>query len=95
MTDNGFGRRDFLKGAVVGGAAAAATATAIPAQSAPAQPADAQPAAEGYAFLNLDEAAFVEALVDHMVPADEISPKGRLRSWIERATPEHGQAATP
>ena len=25
----------------------------------------------------------------------EISPKGRLRSWIERATPEHGQAATP
>ena len=27
--------------------------------------------------------------------AGEISPKGRLRSWIECATPEHGQAATP
>jgi gluconate 2-dehydrogenase gamma chain len=88
MTDNGFGRRDFLKGAVVGGAAAAATATAIPAQSAPAQPADAQPAAEGYAFLNLDEAAFVEALVDHMVPADELTPKGTdigINTYIDRA----------
>src|SRR3979411_2566008 len=88
MTDNGFGRRDFLKGAVVGGAAAAATATAIPAQSAPAQPADAQPAAEGYAFLNLDEAAFVEALGDHMVPADELTPKGTdigINTYIDRA----------
>ncbi|MFY9599668.1 MAG: gluconate 2-dehydrogenase subunit 3 family protein, partial [Pseudolabrys sp.] len=27
-------------------------------------------------FFNLEEAAFVEALVDHMVPADEVSPKG-------------------
>src|SRR5215472_14242808 len=76
MTDQGFGRRDFLKGAVVGGAAAAASATAIPAQSAPAPQADTQPPAEGYTFLNLDEAAFVEALVDHMVPADELTPKG-------------------
>ena len=68
MTDQGFGRRDFLKTAVVGGAAAAATATAIPAPSAQAQQPAAPPAAEGYEFLNLDEAAFVEALVDHMVP---------------------------
>src|SRR5262249_20226878 len=30
MTDQGFGRRDFLKTAVAGGAAAAATATPIP-----------------------------------------------------------------
>ena len=77
MTDQGFGRRDFLKTAVAGGAAAAATATAIPAPSTQAQqPATAQSAAEGYEFLNLDEAAFVEALVDHMVPADELTPKG-------------------
>jgi hypothetical protein len=27
-------------------------------------------------ILSLDEAAFVEALVDHMIPADELSPKG-------------------
>jgi gluconate 2-dehydrogenase gamma chain len=88
MTDQGFGRRDFLKGAVVGGAAAAATATAIPAQSAPAAQADAQAPAAGYTFLNLDEAAFVEALVDHMVPADELTPKGTdigINVYIDRA----------
>jgi len=88
MTDQGFGRRDFLKGAVVGGAAAAASAAAIPAQSAPAPQADTQPPAEGYTFLNLDEAAFVEALVDHMVPADELTPKGTdigINVYIDRA----------
>ena len=36
----------------------------------------APPATATYAFLNIEEAAFVEALVDHMVPADEHSPKG-------------------
>ena len=42
----------------------------------------------GYAFLNLDEAAFVEALVDHMIPADEVSPKGTdlgVNIYIDRA----------
>ena len=86
-------RRDFLKGAVVGGAAAAGGTAAIATpeialaqQAAPAAPATAEPA--GYAFLNLDEAAFVEALVDHMVPADEISPKGTdlgVNIYIDRA----------
>src|SRR5262244_219818 len=88
MTDQGFGRRDFLKTAVAGGAAAAATATAIPAPSTQAQQPAAQPAAEGYEFLNLDEAAFVEALVDHMVPADELTPKGTeigINIYIDRA----------
>src|ERR1044072_2873945 len=64
MTD-GFGRRDFLKGAVAGGVAVTAPTTVAEAQAqpatAPALPASAPP---GYAFLNLDEAAFVEALVD-------------------------------
>jgi len=91
MTDQGFGRRDFLKGAVVGTAAAA---TNLP-RSAEAQqgappPAAAASAADpaAYAFLNLDEAAFVEALVDHMVPADELSPKGTdigINIYIDRA----------
>lgn len=88
MTDQGFGRRDFLKKAVAGGAAAAATATTIPAPSAQAQQSAAEPAAEGYEFLNLDEAAFVEALVDHMVPADELTPKGTdigINIYIDRA----------
>ena len=93
MKEPGLDRRDFLRGAVVGGAAAAGTAAlATPdiaqaesvAQTAPA----AAPQAAGYAFLNLDEAAFVEALVDHMVPADEISLKGTdlgVNIYIDRA----------
>jgi gluconate 2-dehydrogenase gamma chain len=86
-------RRDFLKSAVVGGAAAAGTTaiatteTAQAQQPAPAAQA-AAPQAAGYEFLNLDEAAFVEALVDHMVPADEVSPKGTdlgVNVYIDRA----------
>jgi gluconate 2-dehydrogenase gamma chain len=87
VKDEGLGRRDFLKGAVVGGAAAATTTAGIglPAQAQPAAPA---PASEGYSFLSLEEAAFVEALVDHMVPADELSPKGTdlgINIYIDRA----------
>jgi gluconate 2-dehydrogenase gamma chain len=86
-------RRDFIKGAVVGGAAAAGATTAIaPIDIAQAEPAPATPAvasqAAGYEFLNLDEAAFIEALVDHMIPADEISSKGTdlgVNIYIDRA----------
>jgi gluconate 2-dehydrogenase gamma chain len=91
MKDDGLGRRDFLKGAVVGGAAAATTTVAIappePAQ-AQAAPAAGPPASPGYEFLNLEEAAFVEALVDHMIPADDLSPKGTdvgINTYIDRA----------
>ena len=85
MTD-GFGRRDFLKGAVAGGVAATAPTTVAEAQ-AQAQP-GAAAATPGYAFLNLDEAAFVEALVDHMVPADDLTPNGTdigINIYIDRA----------
>ncbi|HKC32570.1 MAG TPA: twin-arginine translocation signal domain-containing protein, partial [Xanthobacteraceae bacterium] len=80
MSDQGFGRRDFLKGAVVGGAAAA-TGIQQPQNAQAQQPATpaapgAAPGPEGYAFLNIEEAAFVEALVDHMIPADNLTPKG-------------------
>ena len=92
MTKQKFDRRDILKGAVVGGAAAASATTAIaPTENALAQqPAAAATTSEaaGYAFLNLEEAAFIEALVDHMVPADEISPKGTdlgINVYIDRA----------
>jgi gluconate 2-dehydrogenase gamma chain len=88
--EDGLGRRDFLKGAVVGGAAAATTTTGLeltaPAQA--QQAAAAAPAAAGYSFLNLEEAAFVEALVDHMVPADELTPKGTdigINIYVDRA----------
>ena len=90
MKDEGLGRRDFLKGAVVGGAAAA---TVNLPQSAEAQQGASPVAAPdagspGYAFLNLEEAAFVEALVDHMVPADDLTPKGTdigINIYIDRA----------
>jgi gluconate 2-dehydrogenase gamma chain len=91
MTKSEFDRRDFLKSAVVGGAAAASgTAAMAPIESAQAQqPAPAEaPASAGYEFLNLDEAAFIEALVDHMVPADELTPKGTdlgINIYIDRA----------
>ncbi len=91
MSDQGFGRRDFLKTAVVGGAAAATTGipqTVQAQQPTPAAQAAAAVSPEGYEFLNLEEAAFVEALVDHMVPADELSPKGTdigINIYIDRA----------
>jgi gluconate 2-dehydrogenase gamma chain len=89
--DGSFRRRDFLKSAVVGGAAAAACT--LPQPATPQQlPTPQQPAAptadNAYAFLNPEEAAFVEALVNHMVPADEVSPKGTdigVNVYIDRA----------
>src|SRR6185312_16954142 len=89
MKDEGLGRRDFLKGAVVGGAAATVSlppSAEAQQQGAPAAAADA--ASPGYSFLNLEEAAFVEALVDHMVPADDLTPKGTdigINIFIDRA----------
>ena len=90
MKDEGLGRRDFLKGAVVGGAAAATVTLPQGAEAqqgaSPAAAADA--GSPGYSFLNLEEAAFVEALVDHMVPADDLTPKGTdigINIYIDRA----------
>lgn len=92
MKDQGVGRREFLKGAAVAGAASVASAPAILPEAAQAQQAAAAapsaPSAAGYSFLNLEEAAFVETLVDHMVPADELSPKGTdigINTYIDRA----------
>jgi gluconate 2-dehydrogenase gamma chain len=86
--DQGLGRRDFLKGAVVGGAAAATTTTSLDLTTSAQAQQPAAPAAAAYSFLNLAEAAFVEALVDHMVPADELTPKGTdvgINVYIDRA----------
>src|SRR5689334_23989011 len=75
-----------LPRAPVGGAAAATPAPLT--ETAKAEQAATASAAEGYAFFNLAETAFVEALVDHMVPADELSPKGTdigINVYIDRA----------
>ena len=97
MTKQKFDRRDILRGAVVGGAAAAsATGGIAQPQNALAQQPVAAPVvsdAAGYAFFNLEEAAFIEALVDHMVPADEVSPKGTdlgINIYIDVRLPEPG-----
>ena len=84
MSDDNFGRRDFLKSAIVGGAAAATASlpARVAAQSSPPAP------AAGYSFFNPEEAAFVEVLVDHMIPADEHTPKGTVvgvNIYIDRA----------
>jgi gluconate 2-dehydrogenase gamma chain len=86
MKDNIFGRREFLKSAFAGGAAAA-TVNLPQAANAAQQPAAATHGA-GYTFFNPDEAAFIEALVDHMIPADELTGKGTdlgLNIFIDRA----------
>lgn len=79
-------RREFLKGAGIAAAlpaiivtneadAAAPTVPADAVQQSSAPPAARLPAA-GYQLLSLDEAAFTEALVDHMWPNDQLSPSG-------------------
>src|SRR5262245_38456789 len=92
MAKQKFDRRDILRGAVAGGAAVASTTAAVtPSQPALAQQTAVAPVAAeaaGYSFLNLEEAAFIEALVDHIVPADDVSPKGTdlgVNIYIDRA----------
>jgi gluconate 2-dehydrogenase gamma chain len=89
-------RRNFLKRvAVLGGAVASAAETpaAEAAQAPPAQPqrgapaTAAAPVSQGYTFLTPPEAAFVEAAVDVLVPADELTPSGTdlgLAVFIDR-----------
>lgn len=89
MKDESAHRRSFLKSTVVGSAAALAGAAAPRIADAQQKPAaSAPPAHPGYVFLNLDEQAFIEAVVDHMVPADELSPRGTdigINIYIDRA----------
>jgi gluconate 2-dehydrogenase gamma chain len=93
-------RREFLKAAAVAAASTslptiissrdieAAPATIPPraGQRSPEQPASPPPNA-GYQLLSLDEAAFTEALIDHMWPGDQLSPSGSelgIATFIDR-----------
>jgi gluconate 2-dehydrogenase gamma chain len=78
-------RRKFLLGAGLAGASVAtgltAEVVATPAEAAPVAPAAApQPAAnaepETYLALNATEVAFISAMADTIIPADELSPSG-------------------
>ena len=78
------GRRAFLKG--LGTVGATGVATMVPAMvpieaAAPAQapakpPAAVQSVPHAYTFLTPPEAAFVEAAVDRLIPADNLTPSG-------------------
>ncbi len=88
MKDDGINRRAFLKGAVAGSAVATTAAVGLAPTQVQAQQKPAASTHPGYSFLSLDEAAFVEAVVDHMVPADPHSPKGTdlgINIFIDRA----------
>lgn len=88
-------RRSMLKGVLVGGGAlGSALGVAAPLASSPEDPLGAKGAAgvkalsTGYLFFTPSEAAFVEILVDHMVPADAHSPSGSelgINIYVDRA----------
>src|SRR5215471_17440475 len=84
------GRRNFLKHVAMVGTAAAGRLPTVEAAAPPAAPqskAGTAPAKEGYTFLTVTEAAFVEAFVDVLVPADELTPSGTdlgLGTFIDR-----------
>jgi gluconate 2-dehydrogenase gamma chain len=84
------GRRNFLKHVAMAGTAAAGglptVEAAVPQAAPPSKPPTA-PAKDGYTFLTVTEAAFVEAFVDVLVPADELSPSGTdlgLATFMDR-----------
>src|SRR4029450_418101 len=83
-------RRDFLGGVGIAGAAAALSpATPAMAQT-PAQAKDQPPApqAPGYTYFKPTEVEFIEAVVDHMVQKDELTPSGTdigIATYIDRA----------
>ncbi|MBL9207467.1 MAG: gluconate 2-dehydrogenase subunit 3 family protein [Opitutaceae bacterium] len=68
------GRRAFFRTAVL--AAGAATLNPTPSQGAPGDATPAPAAPVGYLCFSPDEAAFVEALVEVMCPADDLTPGG-------------------
>ena len=94
MVDDALPRRRFLLGAGLAGASVAtglAAPVAAEAQTQAAAPAAAPPAAnaepETYLALTPTEVAFVSAVADTMIPADELSPSGTdcgIVTYIDR-----------
>jgi gluconate 2-dehydrogenase gamma chain len=83
-------RRDFLSGVGIAGAAAALSPAAPAMAQTPAQAKDqpAAPQAAGYTYFKPTEVEFIEAVVDHMVPKDELTPSGTdigIATYIDRA----------
>ena len=93
MSQNSQNRRNFLKSAAVGGAAMGVGATGVTNVAQAQAKKNSLPLTNmnqnpGYLFFNLDEQAFIEAVVDHMIPADELSPSGTqmgVNIYIDRS----------
>jgi gluconate 2-dehydrogenase gamma chain len=87
MGDETIPRREFLKGAMVGTAALAAGNPAPAAAQTPASTAPASADAEPLLTLTATEHAFIVAVVDTIIPADELSPSGSdcgVATFIDR-----------
>jgi len=90
MDQNPTNRRHFLKGALVG--SAAAVGGVLPntgnAESKSTLTTETSNVNRGYVFFNLEEQSFIEAVVNHMIPADALTPKGTdigVNIYIDRA----------
>ena len=88
MTEVKLGRRNFLKGAgAAAGAAGAAIATGLTACTPETATAAAPAEPQVWHTLNATEAAFIQAAVDTLIPADELTPSGSdvgLAVFIDR-----------
>jgi gluconate 2-dehydrogenase gamma chain len=91
MSETKIGRREFLTSVSVVGAASVHALAPVAAEAQTASQATAAPhtaEAAGYIYLKPVEQAFVEALVDHMIPKDELTGSGTeigIATYIDRA----------
>jgi gluconate 2-dehydrogenase gamma chain len=92
MTQERVGRREFLTAAGAAGLVSVQPlvhgVSTAQAQTSPAPASQVAASADGYMFFHQSEAAFVEALVDHMVPKDELTGSGTdlgINVYIDRA----------
>ena len=90
MSETKIGRREFLTSVSVVGAASASVQALGPAavEAQTVSQAAAPAEAAGYQYLKPVEQAFVEALVDHMIPKDELTGSGTeigIATYIDRA----------
>jgi len=84
-------RRDFLKTVGTVGATGIAAAVGVEspadAQTGPKTAPAATPVSHAYTFLTAPEAAFIEAAVDRLIPADDLTPGGTdcgVATFIDR-----------
>lgn len=82
MAGRGVNRRQF--GKILG---AAGVGSAIDPAASPAQQSESGAHVDALRFLTRDEAAFVDAAIDHLIPADELGPgalEAGCRTFIDR-----------